>query len=210
MDGALPKGFGRAFNREFSRNKLSFYEARNLALSRKKISAVNTEKPGAHALAMPGPEVQHYQAAVQLMQQGKYEKALAAFEKMLPTAPEVLQERCRMYMSACKRQIEQNQRNFTTAEEQCDYATSLVNSGYYEDAREQFFAILDAHPDADYAFYGLAVLEGITGNVEACMDNLNRAIELNPKNRLQARSDTDFQGVVDDPRFTELLYPEIS
>ncbi len=181
-----------------------------MALSRKKTSAVSTEKPGAHALAMPGPEVQLYQTAVQLMQQGKYEKALAAFEKLLPTAPEVLQERCRMYLSACKRQIEQNQRNFATPEEQCDYATSLVNSGNYEDAREQFFAILDAHPDADYAFYGLAVLEGITGNVEACMDNLNRAIELNAKNRLQARSDTDFQGVVDDPRFTELLYPEIS
>lgn len=181
-----------------------------MALSRKKTSVIGAEKPGAHALAAPGPEVQFYQSAVQLMQQGKFEKALAAFEKLLPTAPEVLQERCRMYLVACKRQIEQNQRHFATPEEQCDYATSLVNSGNYEDAREQYFAILDAHPDADYAFYGLAVLEGITGNIEACMDNLNRAIELNSKNRLQARSDTDFQGVVDDPRFTELLYPEIS
>jgi tetratricopeptide (TPR) repeat protein len=181
-----------------------------LAFGRKKTPTPNAEKTGAHALAAAGAEVQNYQSAVQLMQQGKFEKALAAFGKLLPVAPEVLQERCRMYISACKRQIEQNQRHFATPEEQCDYATSLVNSGYYEDAREQFFAILDAHPDADYAFYGLAVLEGVTGNIEACMDNLNRAIELNPKARLQARSDTDFQGVVDDPRFTELLYPEIS
>jgi TolA-binding protein len=33
------------------------------------------------------PVFQHYQAAVQLLQQGKYEKALAAFEKLLPEAP---------------------------------------------------------------------------------------------------------------------------
>jgi hypothetical protein len=45
--------------------------------------------------------------------------------------------------------------------------------------------------------------------VQGCLDNLTKAIELNPKNRLQARSDNDFQNMVDDPRFTELLYPEI-
>jgi hypothetical protein len=39
---------------------------------------------------------------------------------------------------------------------------------------------------------------------------LSRAIELNPKNRVQARVDNDFQNMVDDPRFTELLYPEVS
>ena len=30
----------------------------------------------------------------------------------------------------------------------------------------------------------------------------------NPRNRIQARSDSDFQDMADDPRFTELLYPE--
>jgi hypothetical protein len=32
---------------------------------------------------------------------------------------------------------------------------------------------------------------------------------MNPKNRLQARVDNDFQNMADDPRFTELLYPEV-
>jgi len=31
---------------------------------------------------------------------------------------------------------------------------------------------------------------------------------LNPQNRFQARNDSDFQQMADDPRFTELLYPE--
>ena len=57
--------------------------------------------------------------------------------------------------------------------------------------------------------YGLAVLDAITGQVEECLDHLSRAIEGNPRNRLQARTDTDFQSMQDDPRFTELLYPEM-
>ena len=65
------------------------------------------------------------------------------------------------------------------------------------------------HPAADYAYYGLAVLECITNHPQECLANLSRAIDLNPRNRLQARSDNDFQSMLDDPRFTELLYPEI-
>jgi tetratricopeptide (TPR) repeat protein len=98
---------------------------------------------------------------------------------------------------------------FATPEEHNDYAVSQLNTGYYEEAREQFNNILATYPTADYAFYGLALLDAITGQPQDCLNNLARAIEMNPRNRLQARVDNDFQSMVDDPRFTELLYPEI-
>ena len=66
------------------------------------------------------------------------------------------------------------------------------------------------NPKTDYAHYGLAVLNSITGQAEECLDHLARAITLNPQNRIQARSDIDFNDMADDPRFTELLYPEAS
>jgi tetratricopeptide (TPR) repeat protein len=146
---------------------------------------------------------------VHLLQQGKYEKALAAFQKLLPEAPAEIKERCQMYISTCQRQLERPSLAFATPEEHYDYAISQLNTGYYEEAREQFSNILAAHPGADYAFYGLALLDSITGRTQDCLSNLARAIELNPRNRLQARADNDFQSMVDDPRFTELLYPEI-
>ena len=74
---------------------------------------------------------------------------------------------------------------------------------------EQFKGVIGDDPRADYAYYGLAVLDSFTGHPQDCLDNLAKAIDLNPKNRLQARSDNDFQSMVDDPRFTELLYPEV-
>jgi tetratricopeptide (TPR) repeat protein len=182
-------------------------EVRSAVTSRKK-TLPPTPRPDGRIVAT-GPAFNHYQAAVQLLQQGKYEKALEAFNKLLPTAPAAILERCRMYIATCQRQIDKPLLKFLTPEEHYDYAVSQLNTGYYEEAREQFQSILTSHPTADYAYYGLAVLSAITAQSQDCLDNLLRAIELNPKNRLQARVDNDFQSMVDDPRFTELLYPEV-
>jgi len=189
--------------------KLMRQEARSLAQDRKKQSPPPPAKPGGHASTATGPAFQHYQAAVQLLQQGKYDKALPAFEKLLPAAPVELQERCKMYISTCQRQLDKSNLTFQTPEEHYDYAVSQLNIGYYEEAREQFNLILAEYPAADYACYGLALLDAMTGRTQDCLKNLAQAIELNPKNRLQARVDNDFQSMVDDPRFTELLYPEV-
>lgn len=164
---------------------------------------------GNHGAAHPdAAALQHYQAALQLLQQAKFDKALVAFEKLLGTAPPALAERCRVYVTACHRELSKSKLEFSSPEEQYDYAVSLLNTDYYEEAREQFIDILRGHPAADYALYGLAVLDAITGQVEECLEHLARAIDGNPRNRLQARTDTDFQSMQDDPRFTELLYPE--
>jgi tetratricopeptide (TPR) repeat protein len=180
-------------------------EAKTVAVSRKKISD-SEAKSQAHASAVA---FQQYQSAVQLLQQGKYEKALAALEKLLPNAPPELVERCRMYIATCRRQMERPNLAFASPEERYDYAVSQLNQGLYEEAREQLDKVVAQSQKADFAFYGLAALDSITGHAQECLDNLARAIELNPRNRLQARSDGDFQNMADDPRFTELLYPEV-
>ena len=135
-------------------------------------------KSGGHSAAGTGPAFQLYQASVQLLQQGKFEKALASFEKLLPIAPSEIVERCHMYISTCQRQLQRPTLAFLTPEEHYDYAVSQLNTGYYEDAREQFNAILAKYPDTDYAFYGLAVLDAMTGHSQECLQSLARAIEV--------------------------------
>jgi len=183
-------------------------EARSAATSRKKTPPV-AAKPGSHSSTATGPVLQQFQAAVQLVQQGKYDKAIAAFEKVLPAAPLEIVERCKMYMHTCQRQLHNQGLAFLTSGERYDYAISQINAGDFEEAANQLKGILADDPNADFAFYGLALLYSITGKTQDCLDSLAQAIELNPKNRLQARSDNDFQSMVDDPRFTELLYPEL-
>ncbi len=114
-----------------------------------------------------------------------------------------------MYINACLQQISKGKTSFLSDEERYDYAVSLLNEGNYADAREQFEQIIAGNANADYAFYGLAVLASMTGEQHACLEHLTEAIRLNAKNRIQARADSDFQDMADDPRFTELLYPEM-
>jgi tetratricopeptide (TPR) repeat protein len=183
-------------------------EARTVVYDRKK-ETLPAGKAGSHSGMGTGAALQHYQSAVQLLQQGKFDKALAAFEKLQATAPPEFRERCKMYIVTCQRQMDKHSLSFLTPEEHYDYAVSQLNTGYYEEAREQFHLILASHPKADFAFYGLALLDAMTGRTQECLRNMGQAIALNPKNRLQARVDNDFQNMADDPRFTELLYPEV-
>jgi len=152
--------------------------------------------------------LKQYQEALRLMQESKFDKAHALFTKMLEAAPADLAERVRMYLNACAQQINQHKNTFNSLEEQYDYAISLLNTGNYDDARAHLQTILKKDGKADYAFYGLAVLASMTGETENCLQQLTEAISLNGRNRIQARSDSDFQDMADDPRFTELLYPE--
>ena len=158
--------------------------------------------PRAHALAQ-------YEAALRLMQESKFDKACAAFKELLATSPADLTERIRMYINACTQQAARHESQFLSGEERYDFAISLLNDGNYEDARTQLKKILDENASADFAFYGLAVLASMTGDAHTCLEHLTEAIRLNPRNRIQARADSDFQYMADDPRFTELLYPEV-
>ena len=150
-----------------------------------------------------------YETALASMQEGKYDRARDSFRRLSEHAPPEIAERSRVYLEACERQAKKNDRKFSGPEEQYDYAISLLNTGLYDEAREQFEEILKHTPQADYALYGLSILESMTGQAEACLEHLAQAIAMHPQNRIQARTDSDFQDMADDPCFTELLYPEM-
>jgi len=115
-----------------------------------------------------------------------------------------------MYINACLQQISKGKKTFPTDEERYDYAVSLLNEGHYEDAKDALQADhrrerkTPTTPSMDWPW-----LASMTGDAQHCLEHLTEAIRLNAKNRIQARADSDFQDMADDPRFTELLYPEV-
>ncbi len=152
--------------------------------------------------------VQNYETGLKAMQEHKFDKAKSLLEKIIANGPKELSDRARVHLSTCNQQLANSSTSFKSAEEHFDYAVSLMNSGQYELSRTHLEKILKQEAKADFAFYGLAVLDCLTGQVEGSLKNLREAIRLNPHNRFQARNDSDFQNMADDPRFTELLYPE--
>ncbi len=151
-----------------------------------------------------------YGSGLEAMQAGHFEKALQAFESIDENAPLEIRERARVYAEGCRRQVRARttQLNFISSAEQYEYSMACINNGDFEEAREHLDAILAKDNAADFAHYGLAVLDSMTGQAEECLSHLGHAIELNAHNRVLARSDVDFRQMADDPRFTELLYPE--
>ncbi len=152
--------------------------------------------------------VQNYEAGLKLMQERKFERAKGMLQKVLEGPSRELADRAAVHLSTCNRELGRSTTSFKTPEEHYDYAVSLMNQGNYEECRAHLEKILKQTPKADYALYGLAVLDCLTGKVEDALRHLDEAIRLNPQNRFQARNDSDFQNLADDPRFTELLYPE--
>ena len=152
--------------------------------------------------------VQNYEAGVKALQEHKFERAKSLLEKVVAGPSPELADRARVHLNTCEQQLSRSSTSFKTPEEHYDYAVSLMNTGDLESARSHLEKILKQNPKADYAVYGMAVLECLTGHVEDSLRQLGDAIRLNPANRYQARNDSDFQNLADDPRFTELLYPE--
>jgi tetratricopeptide (TPR) repeat protein len=178
----------------------------------KSLSGKAASKPPVKAPPKPDPRftqaVQNYESALKLMQTHKFDRAKTAFEKVLDGPSSELADRARMNINICNQQLAKTTTSFKTPEELYDYAISLMNSGDYEEARNHLTKLVKNHPKADYGSYGLALLDCLTGQVEDALRNLQQAIKLNPGNRFQARNDSDFAAMADDPRFTELLYPE--
>ena len=155
--------------------------------------------------------VQNYEAGLKAMQTHKYDRAKACFEKVITgTSPE-LADRAAVHLSTCNQHLSHAAATqFKTAEEQYDYAISLMNMGDYVSARENFESLIGKYPKLDYIWYGMAALNCLMGHFPESITSLKEAIRLNSANRFQARNDSDFRGLADDPRFTELLYPDTS
>src|SRR5437762_1256690 len=152
--------------------------------------------------------VQNYEAGLRAMQEHKFDKAKSHLQKVIAGPSKELTDRANVHMNACSQHLERSTTQFKTAEEHYDYAVSLMNVGDYVGAREHIEKLSKQVPKADYVAYGLAALDCLTGHLEDSLRNLSRAIGLNPALRFQARNDSDFQNLSEDPRFTELLYPD--
>jgi tetratricopeptide (TPR) repeat protein len=152
--------------------------------------------------------LQSYELGLRAMQEHKYDKAKGFLQKVVSGSNRELADRAAVHLNACNSQMERGATQFKTPEEHYDFAVSLINLGDYVSAREHLEKLSKQVPKADYVAYGLAALDCLTGHVEDSLRNLARAISLNAALRFQARNDSDFQNLSEDPRFTELLYPD--
>ena len=164
-------------------------------------------------MEVSNPEVERqlkfYEEAIAYFQQQKFLKAKQALEKVASGPSKELADRAGIHLRICEQRISKTtEPTPRTAEEYYHHGVAMMNLGRWDDARAALEKALKMSPKADYVVYALAALDCLTGETESAMENLKKAIALRPENRYLARNDEDFAYLQDDPRFTELLYPE--
>src|SRR5215468_7994302 len=150
-----------------------------------------------------------YDEALVLFHQQKFQKAKQGLEKVLEGPSKELVDRARMHLKIAEQRMKpSHEQTPRTADEHYQRGVAMMNVGRWDDARESLDKARKAAPKADYIHYALAALDCLTGEADSAMKNLKIAIELRPENRYHARNDEDFAFLQEDPRFTEMLYPE--
>ena len=87
-------------------------------------------------------------------------------------------------------------------------ANSYADAGNLEGARELMAQTLEKNPDAWQGFFNAGCLEARVGVRERALDYVERAVELEPKAREFAKTDSDFDSIRDNPRFVAAVAGE--
>jgi len=181
------------------------------ALSKKDLSSAK-----AKAAVVPDPDapaklqqLKAYEEALKHFQQQKFARAKEVLEKVLEGPSKELSDRAKVHLRICEQRISRAPAPAPkSAEEHYTQGVALMNLGRWDEAREHLDRARKAAPKADHIVYAMAALDCLTGEADSAMQNLKSAIQLRPENRYHARNDEDFAFLQEDPRFTELLYPE--
>ena len=89
----------------------------------------------------------------------------------------------------------------TSAWEEIFVAFGHYRNGDEDKARAHLTAFVKQNDDAWQGHYNLACFEALTKNRDAAIEELRRAIELDPTAKEYAANDTDFDWLRDDPDF---------
>lgn len=76
----------------------------------------------------------------------------------------------------------------------------------YDEAKALLLEGLELHPGNASLLYNLACVEAVSGEKDAALEHLAEAAK-NPRFRRFAETDSDFDSLRDDPRFTRLIAP---
>jgi Flp pilus assembly protein TadD len=178
---------------------------------RKPLAPAHPPQRGGVELVDPRVQAQMklYDDALSLFHQQKFQKAKQELEKVLEGPSKELADRARMHLKIAEQRMKPSQeQNPKSAEEHYQRGVAMMNLGRWDEARESLDKARKLAAKADHIVYALAALDCLTGEADAAMANLKIAISLNSANRYHARNDEDFAFLQEDPRFTELLYPE--
>jgi tetratricopeptide (TPR) repeat protein len=149
-----------------------------------------------------------FESAMRLFHARQFREARDLFAEAKTGPERDVANRAQVHMAMCDRRLQQITVILRSAEDYYNYGIALINSRNVKEARTHLEKALEISPAADHIHYALALAQALDGDIANARQNLQRAIELEPRNRLIARQDADFAPLANQPPFDALIYPE--
>lgn len=189
------------------------------ALSMTRAKTIGRPSGPARVLAPPTPRAtvrgltqekqqQLYEQAARLFQAQVFDKANALFQKVTQGPNRTLAHHAQVHSRICQKRLRPPQVSLKTVDDHYNYAVTLINARRLKEAAEVLETALHMAPQADHLHYALAATQSLQGNPQAAYERLKTAIDLHPRNRILARTDADFAGILEYPPLASLLQIE--
>ena len=150
-------------------------------------------------------QVRAYEKAVGFFNRRKFSRALSWFEKVAQGPEPALRHRAQVHARICAQRVNATKVKLKTVDDYYNYAIKLINDRELEEAQRCLDKALRRSANADYIHYAASVVRALSGDAAAAFKSLERAIELNGRNRLLARTDADLLSLRDHPSWAELI-----
>ncbi len=177
-------------------------------------AAVTTPAPKERKAQVPVPappsvppnQPELFEKGIALFRQGRFTEARVFFEKAVEGPIIEMASAARAHARMCEVRVERAAPVVTTAEDHYNLGVALLNQRRLKEAETHLEEALRLAPVGDHIHYALALSQGLSGDIQRACQNLRRAIEIQPRNRGQARNDPDFAGLLHQQPIAALLF----
>lgn len=172
-------------------------------------AAAALEAAAAQTRAALQLQMKHWEQAVHSFSQRKFAQAHARFEEAVHGPAAHIADKARSYASICARKMDDSEVKLQTADDHFNYGVERLNARDMSVARHHLDRALALEPHGEHILFTLALCCGLAGDAAAACENLKRAIDLEPKNRILARQDPEFLALAQQmPALRALLTPD--
>jgi tetratricopeptide (TPR) repeat protein len=157
-------------------------------------------------------QLQIFERAAKLFRAQQYREAKEIFALAADGSLREVAHNARLHMNMCDRRLARPVLNLSTLEDYYNYAVERMNARDLGVARSSLEKAIElarsAGDTADHVYYAMGACQALSGDARGAYENLKRAIEIDPRNRVAARQDPDFAGTAQQQPLQQLLYPE--
>jgi len=138
----------------------------------------------------------------------QFREARTAFLEARDGPERDIANRAGLHAQMCDRRLQEAGSAPKTADDYYTWGVAMLNTRSLSAAQEHLQKALAMAPDSDHIHYAMALAKALSGDLPGAYKHLERAIDLEPHNRVAARQDADFAPFATRPPLDGLLYPE--